>query len=56
MPELKATHMARATVLLDLDDTLIVEEALVAEVFQASCGVAHDRCGVDPDRLERAVR
>jgi putative hydrolase of the HAD superfamily len=43
-------------VLFDLDDTLVVEQAMAVETFQVVCRRAHDRTGVDADALHQAVR
>ncbi|ALS27932.1 haloacid dehalogenase [Paenibacillus sp. 32O-W] len=48
--------MAKQAVLFDLDDTLLWDERSVAEAFQATCRVAAEKRGVDPDALEEAVR
>lgn len=44
------------TVLLDLDDTLVVEVASADEAFQRACVLAADRYPVHPDRLHESVR
>lgn len=44
------------TVLLDLDDTLIVEIASADEAFQHACLLAASRYPVHPDRLHESVR
>ena len=43
-------------ILFDLDDTLIVEEALAEEAFLAACGLAREKYGVDPAALHESVR
>lgn len=44
------------TVLLDLDDTLIVEQASADEAIHKACLLASARHGVPPDRLHDSVR
>jgi putative hydrolase of the HAD superfamily len=48
--------MKLQAVLFDLDDTLLWDERSVKEAFEATCRVASERKGVDPERLESAVR
>lgn len=43
-------------IFFDLDDTLLWDERSVKEAFLATCLVAGEKHGVDPDRLEEAVR
>jgi putative hydrolase of the HAD superfamily len=43
-------------VFFDLDDTLLWDERSVEETFAHVCAYASSRCGVDPHRLEAAVR
>lgn len=43
-------------VVFDLDDTLVVEEESARAAFTATCQVAHERCGVDPQALQAAIR
>lgn len=45
-----------SAVLFDLDDTLVVEEAMAAESFEAVCRLAQSKVGTDPAALHRAVR
>lgn len=40
----------------DLDDTLVVEKASAAAAFAATCELAAQRCGVDPQALHASVR
>ena len=47
--------MATDVVLLDLDETLIVEQASDRSSFEFACGLAHDRFGVDPERMYQAI-
>lgn len=42
--------------LFDLDETLILEEASVAEAFRATCHIAQERYGIDPEALTHSVR
>ena len=48
--------MTGTTVLFDLDDTLVVEEAAAGAAFLAASGVARERYGIDPKTLTAAVR
>ncbi len=48
--------MTVKAVLFDLDDTLLWDERSVDEAFQATCQVAAQEAGVDPAKLEEAVR
>lgn len=48
--------MTIKAVLFDLDDTLLWDERSVSETFEYVCHQAKMRCGVDPHRLESAVR
>jgi putative hydrolase of the HAD superfamily len=43
-------------VLFDLDDTLLWDERSVDEAFAATCRTASELTGVDPHKLEEAVR
>ncbi|MBY0120469.1 HAD family hydrolase [Bacillus sp. S/N-304-OC-R1] len=43
-------------IFFDLDDTLLWDQKSVKEAFLATCKIAHDRYGLDPDQLEEAVR
>lgn len=43
-------------VFFDLDDTLLWDEKSVKESFAATCKVAEERYGVNPEQLEEAVR
>lgn len=43
-------------IFFDLDDTLLWDQKSVKEAFVATCKVAEDRYGLDPDKLEEAVR
>ncbi|MFZ7946816.1 HAD family hydrolase [Neobacillus sp. 19] len=43
-------------IFFDLDDTLLWDQKSVKEAFAATCKVAEDRCGIDTDQLEEAVR
>lgn len=43
-------------VFFDLDDTLLWDKRSVQEAFTATCALAAERCGADPEELEAAVR
>ncbi|RST72050.1 HAD family hydrolase [Siminovitchia acidinfaciens] len=43
-------------IFFDLDDTLLWDQKSVKEAFAATCKVAEERCGLDPDQLEEVVR
>lgn len=43
-------------IFFDLDDTLLWDQKSVKEAFVATCKVAEEKYGVDPDQLEDAVR
>jgi putative hydrolase of the HAD superfamily len=43
-------------IFFDLDDTLLWDQKSVQEAFIATCQIAHEKFGVDPDQLEEAVR
>lgn len=43
-------------IFFDLDDTLLWDQRSVKEAFAATCKVAEERCGLDPNQLEEAVR
>lgn len=44
------------TVLLDLDDTILLDDAATDVAFEATTRYAEERAGVDPERLEHEVR
>lgn len=48
--------MSIEAVCFDLDDTLLWDERSVREAFEAVCQRAVNETGVDPERLEHAVR
>ncbi|MFD0711659.1 HAD family hydrolase [Paenibacillus sp. GCM10027626] len=48
--------MAKKAVLFDLDDTLLWDDRSVQEAFAATCETAAAKTGIDPDKLEEAVR
>lgn len=50
------TDDALTTVLLDLDDTILLDDAATDVAFEATTRVAEEQAGVDPERLEREVR
>ncbi|WP_042355542.1 HAD family hydrolase [Bacillus rubiinfantis] len=43
-------------IFFDLDDTLLWDQKSVKEAFRATCKLANERYGVDPEALETAVR
>jgi putative hydrolase of the HAD superfamily len=43
-------------IFFDLDDTLLWDQKSVKEAFQATCKLAEQRYGIDPESLEEAVR
>ncbi len=43
-------------IFFDLDDTLLWDKKSVKEAFATTCKFAEERFGIDPDRLEEAVR
>lgn len=43
-------------IFFDLDDTLLWDQKSVKEAFVATCKVAEERYGVNPEQLEEAVR
>lgn len=43
-------------IFFDLDDTLLWDQKSVKEAFTATCRIAEDRYGLDPDQFEEAVR
>ncbi|RFU70517.1 HAD family hydrolase [Peribacillus saganii] len=43
-------------IFFDLDDTLLWDQKSVKEAFVATCKVAQERYGIDPGKLEEAVR
>jgi putative hydrolase of the HAD superfamily len=43
-------------IFFDLDDTLLWDQKSIKEAFVATCKVAEDRYGIDPEQLEVAVR
>ena len=43
-------------VFFDLDDTLLWDQKSVKESFVATCKIAEERYGLDPNQLEEAVR
>ncbi|MFL7807700.1 MAG: HAD family hydrolase, partial [Anaerolineae bacterium] len=43
-------------VLIDLDDTLVVEVASAEAAFLATCALAQERYGVDAEGLHQSVR
>lgn len=43
-------------IFFDLDDTLLWDKRSVKEAFAATCRAAEERCGLDPEQLEEAVR
>ena len=47
--------MAFETILFDLDETLIVEQASDRASFDAACRLVHQRHGIDPERIHQAI-
>lgn len=43
-------------VIFDLDDTLLWDYRSVAEAFEVTCGIAAKKHGIEPEKLEEAVR
>ena len=43
-------------IFFDLDDTLLWDQKSIKEAFVATCKVAEQRYGIDPDKFEEAVR
>jgi putative hydrolase of the HAD superfamily len=48
--------MPIAAILFDLDETLMPDESVVEEAFLATCELARERHGVDPQVLQQSVR
>ena len=48
--------MAIRSILFDLDDTLVVEEASADAAFLATCEQAHEKYGIDSKALHQSVR
>ena len=48
--------MTITTILFDLDDTLVIEEASADAAFLATCEHAREKHGIDPKVLHQAVR
>ena len=48
--------MGIQSLFFDLDETLLLEEASVEEAFHATCRIAEERYGLDPEALTRSVR
>ena len=48
--------MAIRSILFDLDDTLVVEEASADAAFLATCERAHEKHGIDSEALHQSVR
>ncbi|MFC3038752.1 HAD family hydrolase [Virgibacillus xinjiangensis] len=46
----------KKTLMFDLDDTLLWDEKSVKEAFRATCAIAEEKYGIDPDKLEENVR
>ena len=47
--------MTTTAVLFDLDETLMPDESAVEEALLATCALAHERHGIDPQALQRSV-
>ncbi len=50
------TGNCSVTILFDLDDTLVVEEASAEAAFRATCRLAHEQTGVDPETMYTSIR
>ena len=48
--------MPTEAVVFDLDDTLVVEVASADAAFLATCALAHEKYGIDPEELHQTVR
>jgi len=48
--------MPTEAVIFDLDDTLVVEVASADAAFRATCALAHEEYGIDPEELHQTVR
>ena len=48
--------MSIRSILFDLDDTLVVEEASAVAAFLATCEQAHEKYGIDSEALHQSVR
>ena len=48
--------MSIKAVMFDLDDTLLWDDRSVKETFETVCQYANEATGVDPAKLEEAVR
>ncbi|TJY44230.1 HAD family hydrolase [Cohnella pontilimi] len=48
--------MTVKAVLFDLDDTLLWDERSIKEAFESTCRLGAEEAGLDPERLEEAVR
>lgn len=48
--------MPTEAVVFDLDDTLVVEVASAEAAFLATCALAHEEYGIDPEELHQTVR
>ncbi|KGR75759.1 HAD family hydrolase [Ureibacillus sinduriensis] len=48
--------MSVNTIIFDLDDTLLWDKQSIKTAFEKTCAYAHEKCGVDPAKLEEAVR
>lgn len=48
--------MPIAAILFDLDETLMPDEPVVEEALLATCALAQERHGIDPQALQRSVR
>jgi len=46
----------RRALLFDLDETLVVDQRVATEAFEATARVAAERCAVDPRRLAQGAR
>lgn len=54
--EADSVRVVRRALLFDLDDTLMVEESAAAAAFEATAGLASERCNIDPGALASGAR
>lgn len=53
---MKGIGLMVKAIIFDLDDTLLWDEKSVKEAFRATCQVAQEKYGLDPEKLEELVR
>jgi putative hydrolase of the HAD superfamily len=49
-------QMSTKAVLFDLDDTLVIEKASAEEALLAACSIAHEKYGINPEKLSETVQ